>query len=52
MKDVRNSVYALAIGLVYHEETSEYCTIGDCIGEQVVENGRIYKQTLTGHGDL
>lgn len=53
MKDVRKSVYARDIGVVYREETHlEYCTVGTCIGEQVVENGRIYKQTLTAHGNL
>lgn len=53
MKDVRKSVYARDIGVVYREETRlEYCTVGLCIGEQIVENGRIYKQTLTAHGNL
>jgi hypothetical protein len=51
MKDVRQSVYARSVGLVYREVTVfEYCTVGPCIGQQVVENGSILKQTLKGYG--
>lgn len=50
-KDIRKTVYAKGIGWVYREDTHlEYCTVGDCIGQQVVENGRIVRQTLTAHG--
>lgn len=50
-KDVRKSVYAKAIGLVYREVTRlEYCTVGNCIGQQVVENGFITRQTLKSYG--
>jgi hypothetical protein len=53
MKDVRQSVYAKAIGLVYMEATIlEYCTVGDCIGKQIVENGSIVKQTIKSYGGL
>lgn len=52
-QDVRRSVYAKSIGLVYREVTIlEYCTIGSCIGNQVVENGTILKQTLKDYGGL
>lgn len=50
-KDIRKSVYAKSIGLVYREGTVlEYCTIGICIGKQIVENGTIVKQTLKDYG--
>lgn len=53
MKDVRLSVYAITIGLVYREVSHlEYCTIGDCIGQKIVENGFLQKQTLTANGGL
>jgi hypothetical protein len=52
-QDVRKSVYAKSIGMVYHEiDLLEYCTVGDCIGKQVVENGVILKQTLKAYGGL
>lgn len=51
MKDLRKSVYAKDVGLVYREVTHlEYCTVGTCIGQQVVENGTVSRQTLTSHG--
>ena len=51
--DVRKSAYAKSIGLVYREITIlEYCTVGDCIGKQIVENGTILKQTLNEYGGL
>lgn len=50
-KDTRQAVYAKDIGLVYREETHlEYCTVGTCIGQQVVENGTIFKLVLTTYG--
>ncbi len=52
-QDVRKSVYAKSIGLVYYESTQlEYCTVGDCIGKQIVEKGSIVKQTLKDNGGL
>lgn len=51
MKDLRKAVYAKEIGMVYREEIHlEYCTVGPCIGQQVVENGSIVRLTLTTHG--
>ncbi|MBL7850802.1 MAG: hypothetical protein JNN04_07870 [Cyclobacteriaceae bacterium] len=50
-KDMRKSVYARGIGLVYRERTHlEYCTVGSCIGQQVVENGIIERQILLTYG--
>ncbi len=52
-QDVRKSVYAKSVGLVYHEETIlEYCTVGDCINKQIVENGNVIKQTIKDYGGL
>lgn len=50
-KDLRQSVYAKDIGMIYREEIHlEYCTVGTCIGEQVVENGTIVRLSLTSYG--
>ncbi len=50
-KDIRKTIYAKGVGLVYLEITAlEYCTVGSCIGLQVVENGYILKQILTTYG--
>ena len=46
-QDVRTSVYALGVGLVsYESNVLSYCTVGSCIGQQIVESGIAYKQTL------
>ncbi len=50
-KDVRKEIYARNIGLVYKESTIlEFCTVGDCIGQQQIERGMILKQTLIEYG--
>jgi hypothetical protein len=52
-KDKRQEVYARNIGLVEQEITDvDYCTIqGQCeIGQQVINNGTIYVQTLIEYG--
>lgn len=52
-QDIRKSVYAKSIGLVYREVTIlEYCTVGTCLGKQIVENGTILKQTVKDYGGL
>ncbi|MGB5980063.1 MAG: hypothetical protein WBG62_21795, partial [Cyclobacteriaceae bacterium] len=46
-QDIRKEVYSYDIGLVYREITLlNYCTRPDCLGEGIVEDGRVYKQTL------
>jgi hypothetical protein len=49
--DIRKEVYALGVGLVYkHSTVLNYCTIGNCLGQQLVEAGLIFTQELTDYG--
>lgn len=49
--DVRRSVYAWDVGLIFKEVTVlTYCTTGDCYGKQLVETGLIFKQELIEYG--
>ncbi len=50
--DKREEVYARDVGLIYKETTQlNFCTDNNCIGQQVIKNGRIYKQELIEYGD-
>ncbi len=49
--DRRFEVYAFDIGLVYREEINfQYCTNDSCLGQQIIEEGREFRQTLTSYG--
>lgn len=48
--DRRFDIYGEDIGLVYQEEVRlAFCTEPECIGQQIIESGREYRQTLISH---
>jgi len=50
-RDVRNEIYAENIGLVYKESNVlEYCQDLICRGQQIIESGTEYRQTLVEYG--
>jgi hypothetical protein len=49
--DQRKEVYAKHTGLIERQSTLlTYCTVGDCLGQQQVESGVVYRQTIKSHG--
>jgi hypothetical protein len=52
-QDRRSEVYALKTGLVYREIIQyHYCTDSGCLGQQQIDQGLQYHQTLIGYGGL
>jgi hypothetical protein len=50
-QDKREEVYARGIGLVYKETVQlSYCTDPNCIGQQKIKSGIIYKQEINEYG--
>jgi len=49
--DIRKEVYAKNIGLLYSEsEIIDYCTENDCLGQQKINTGIKFKQTILNYG--
>ncbi|MGE0588131.1 MAG: hypothetical protein AB7O48_06120 [Cyclobacteriaceae bacterium] len=50
-QDIRKEIYVRNVGLASRAVTIlEYCTVGDCIGQQEIENGIVSTQTLVEYG--
>lgn len=48
-KDIRMEIYARNTGLIYKESVLlNYCTRPECLGEGIIEDGRLLKQILIG----
>ncbi|MGF1638181.1 MAG: hypothetical protein ACFCUU_13970 [Cyclobacteriaceae bacterium] len=51
LKDHRFRFYAENVGLILQESvTLQYCSDSDCIGDFIIEGGRLYKKTILEYG--
>lgn len=50
-RDIRREVYRDSIGLIYKMYNKvKLCSRAECLGQQLVESGRFYREELTAHG--
>ena len=50
-RDNRTEVYADSIGLVLKDyEVVKLCSRQECLGQNIIESGRLYRETLIAHG--
>jgi hypothetical protein len=53
VRDNRREVFADSVGLVYKEyEVYKYCSLPECLGQKIIQSGRLYTETLTAHGSV
>jgi hypothetical protein len=51
IRDIRYNIYAEGVGLVEsYYEVFNYCTRNDCLGEQIIQNGRLTHLKLVSDG--
>ena len=52
-RDNRREVYADSVGLVFKEyEVLKYCSTNECLNQQIIQSGRLYRETLIAHGTV
>lgn len=52
-RDIRTEVYRDSIGLIYKlYDKVKLCSRPECLGQQIVESGRFYREELIAHGDI
>ncbi|WP_420386857.1 hypothetical protein [Roseivirga sp.] len=52
-RDIRREVYRDSIGLIYKfYDQVKLCSRQECLGQQIVESGRLYREELYAHGKI